>query len=72
MTKDPKYRNWGWQVFEAIEKHCKVPGGGYAGVESVSEVPVKLLDNMETFFLVWESIVWVCVILTFYRYRRKP
>lgn len=51
MTGDPKYREWGWQIFEAIEKHCKVPGGGYSGIESVAEVPAKFLDNMETFFL---------------------
>ncbi|KAB5591258.1 Transcriptional adapter 2 [Ceratobasidium theobromae] len=50
MTRDPKYRKWGWKIFEAIEKHCKVPGGGYSGVLSVAEVPVQLLDNMETFF----------------------
>lgn len=51
MTGDPKYREWGWQVFQAIEKHCKVPGGGYSGVQSVTEDPVQLTDNMETFFL---------------------
>ncbi|KAG9095506.1 mannosyl-oligosaccharide alpha-1,2-mannosidase [Ceratobasidium sp. 392] len=51
MTGDAKYREWGWQVFQAIEKHCKVSGGGYSGVESVNEVPVQLTNNMETFFL---------------------
>ncbi|KAG9091229.1 mannosyl-oligosaccharide alpha-1,2-mannosidase [Ceratobasidium sp. UAMH 11750] len=54
ITGDSKYREWGWQVFQAIEKYCKVPGGGYSGVESVNEVPVTLTNNMETFFLVSE------------------
>jgi hypothetical protein len=39
-------------VFQAIEKYCKVAGGGYSGVQSVSEVPVQMTNNMETFFLV--------------------
>ncbi|KAF8712309.1 glycosyl hydrolase 47 family, partial [Rhizoctonia solani] len=51
LSGDIKYRKWGWQVFQAIEKYCKVPKGGYSGVESVFEVPVVLLDNMETFFV---------------------
>ncbi|QRV79706.1 glycoside hydrolase family 47 protein [Ceratobasidium sp. AG-Ba] len=51
MTGDSKYREWGWQVFQAIEKHCRIPGGGYSGVESVTEEPVKHTNIMETFFL---------------------
>ena len=23
-TGDPKYREWGWDIFQAFEKHCKV------------------------------------------------
>ena len=23
-TGDPKYRDWGWEIFEAFEKHCRV------------------------------------------------
>ncbi|KAF8597501.1 glycoside hydrolase family 47 protein [Ceratobasidium sp. AG-I] len=51
MTGNPKYREWGWQVFQAIEKYCRVPGGGYSGIESVYEVPITHTDNMETFFV---------------------
>lgn len=51
LTGNEKYRDWGWQVFQAIEKYCKVPGGGYSGVQSVNEVPVQHTDNMETFFV---------------------
>ena len=28
MTKDPKYREWGWQIFEAFETHTKVAHAG--------------------------------------------
>ncbi|KIM27368.1 glycoside hydrolase family 47 protein [Serendipita vermifera MAFF 305830] len=51
LTADPKYRRWGWSIFESIEKHCKVPTGGYAGVYNVDEVPARQDDKMETFFL---------------------
>ncbi|WWC93648.1 hypothetical protein V866_000483 [Kwoniella sp. B9012] len=50
-TGDEQYREWGWEVFQAFEKWCKVPSGGYAGIEDVQTVPPKQLDRMETFWL---------------------
>jgi len=26
-TRDPKYREWGWQIFEAFERHAFTPSG---------------------------------------------
>ena len=51
-THDQKYRDWGWEVFQSIEKHCKVPNdGGYAGLKNVmTEHPVQD-DLMQSFFL---------------------
>jgi mannosyl-oligosaccharide alpha-1,2-mannosidase len=34
ITKDPKYREWGWEMLQNIEKHCKRPHG-YVGVKNV-------------------------------------
>ncbi|CAG7848092.1 Mannosyl-oligosaccharide 1,2-alpha-mannosidase MNS3 {ECO:0000269/PubMed:20023195} [Serendipita indica DSM 11827] len=51
LTADPKYRRWGWQIFESIEEHCMIPTGGYAGVRNVDHLPVEHEDKMETFFL---------------------
>jgi len=33
VTGDPKYREWGWEIFQAFDKHCKVgvEEGGRAG-----------------------------------------
>lgn len=31
-TGDPRHRERGWAIFQAIEKRCRVPGGGYAGL----------------------------------------
>lgn len=50
-TGDAKYREWGWQIFQSFNKHCRVSTGGYAGIEDVQVVPATKLDRMETFWL---------------------
>ncbi|KAK4687507.1 hypothetical protein P7C73_g2619, partial [Tremellales sp. Uapishka_1] len=50
-TGDNKYREWGWQIFQAFDKHCKVSSGGYASIQDVQAVPAKQEDKMETFWL---------------------
>jgi Glycosyl hydrolase family 47 len=52
LTGDQRYRDQGWAIFQAIEKHCRIPSGGYATIVNVDEVPVQHEDKMETFFLV--------------------
>ena len=51
MTKDEKYRLWGWEIFQAFEKYTKLKEG-YASINSVSrpESP-GYRDKMETFYL---------------------
>ncbi|KAJ6505372.1 glycoside hydrolase family 47 protein [Mycena sanguinolenta] len=51
LTGHPKYRRYGWEIFQAIETHCRVPGGGYASVLNVEEVPATWEDKMETFLM---------------------
>ncbi|KAH9988958.1 glycoside hydrolase [Russula vinacea] len=51
LTGDKRYRDHGWDIFQAIEKHCRIPGGGYATIVNVDDVPVQHEDKMETFFL---------------------
>ncbi|KAK0181978.1 hypothetical protein PV327_000154 [Microctonus hyperodae] len=34
LTKDPKYREWGWEAVQALEEHCRVPGG-FTGINNV-------------------------------------
>lgn len=52
LTGDNKYREYGWNIFQAIEKYCKIESGGYASVLNVDEIPVKHEDRMETFYMV--------------------
>ncbi|XP_073000348.1 mannosyl-oligosaccharide 1,2-alpha-mannosidase MNS3 [Typha latifolia] len=51
ITEDPKYREWGWQIFEAFEKYTKVDSGGYTSLDDVTTIPPYKRDKMETFFL---------------------
>lgn len=51
LTGDSRYRDYGWSIFQAIEKHCRIASGGYASILNVDEVPVKHEDKMETFLM---------------------
>ncbi|GLU13988.1 hypothetical protein SLE2022_305860 [Rubroshorea leprosula] len=51
ITQDQKYREWGWQIFEAFEKYTKVGSGGYTSLDDVTTIPPQRRDKMETFFL---------------------
>ncbi|KAJ7223606.1 glycoside hydrolase [Mycena pura] len=50
LTGDVRYRTAAWGIFQAIEKHCRLPSG-YATVLDVDTVPVRHDDKQETFFL---------------------
>lgn len=51
ITEDSKYREWGWQIFQAFEKYTKVDSGGYTSLDDVTSLPPSTRDKMETFFL---------------------
>ncbi|KAK7896832.1 hypothetical protein WMY93_022157 [Mugilogobius chulae] len=52
FTKDPKYRDWGWDILQSFNKYTRVPGGGYTSINNVRD-PVNPgpRDKMESFFL---------------------
>ncbi|KAJ6458125.1 glycoside hydrolase [Mycena vitilis] len=49
-TGDEIWRERGWAVFEAIEKHARLERG-YASIVNVDETTVKHMDEMPSFFL---------------------
>ncbi len=52
MTNDEKYRTWGWAIYLKIEKHAKIPSGGYSSVDNVNaKIPTYSRDKQESFFL---------------------
>lgn len=49
-THDPKYQEWGWQVFQAIEKHCKAEFG-YSGLRDVRSTSPQKDNGQPSYFL---------------------
>ena len=35
-TRDEKWREYGWRMFRAIDRFCRVPYGGYVGIREVN------------------------------------
>ena len=50
LTGDPIYREWGWEIFQAIERNCKTDAG-YGGFNDVMAADSGTADKMESFFL---------------------
>mmetsp|Transcript_12847 Transcript_12847/g.30040 ORF Transcript_12847/g.30040 Transcript_12847/m.30040 type:complete len:614 (-) Transcript_12847:356-2197(-) len=50
LTGDPIYREWGWEIFQSIEKYCKTEAG-YGKLNDVRNVNEGPQDEMESFFL---------------------
>ncbi|XP_051501374.1 mannosyl-oligosaccharide 1,2-alpha-mannosidase IA-like [Myxocyprinus asiaticus] len=50
FTHDPKYRQWGWEAVQALEKHCRVDGG-YSGVRDVYANTPNHDDVQQSFYL---------------------
>ena len=56
LTGDRRYQDDGWWIFEAIEKHCHVPSGGYAVIININENPAMQEDKMEMFLMVCDPL----------------
>jgi len=50
LTGDPVYREWGWEMFSAIERYCRT-NGGYGSLKDVRKTYLEPDDKMESFFL---------------------
>lgn len=50
LTKDPKYRQWGWEAVQAIEKNCQV-ANGFSGIRDVYASSPTRDDVQQSFFL---------------------
>lgn len=56
LTKDPKYRDWGWEAFQAIEKNCRVESGGYSGIRDVTSPTGGSKDDLQQSFFLAETL----------------
>ena len=50
LTGDPIYREWGWEVFQSIEKYCRTDIA-YGSVHDVKNTGASPENRMESFFL---------------------
>ncbi|XP_078619706.1 mannosyl-oligosaccharide 1,2-alpha-mannosidase IA-like isoform X1 [Branchiostoma floridae x Branchiostoma japonicum] len=50
FTKDTKYRDWGWDAAQALEKYCRTPGG-FTGIRDVYNPNPAQDDVQQSFFL---------------------
>lgn len=49
ITRDSKYKEYGWKIFKAFERECRVENG-YSSLNSVKEHR-SYRDKLESFFL---------------------
>jgi hypothetical protein len=49
LTGDPVYREWGWEIFQAIERFCRTDIA-YGQIRDVSDVGVTPIDKLESYF----------------------
>uniref|UniRef100_A0A6Q2XYU3 alpha-1,2-Mannosidase n=2 Tax=Esox lucius TaxID=8010 RepID=A0A6Q2XYU3_ESOLU len=64
FTHDPKYRDWGWEAVQALEKYCRVDGG-YSGVRDVYASSPNHDDVQQSFYLAETLKAQVALIVTF-------
>lgn len=50
-TRDTRYREMGWVIFERFRNSSRVPSGGYAGLQNVQARRPRRIDTMETFWV---------------------
>eukprot|EP00759_Apiculatamorpha_spiralis_P047832 PhF_6_TR43354/c0_g1_i1/m.66416/K01230/MAN1; mannosyl-oligosaccharide alpha-1,2-mannosidase len=51
LTRDVKYRDWGWDMMASIMKHCRVESGGYSGLRHVNVLPAPRDNIMQSFWM---------------------
>lgn len=49
LTGNPIYREWGWKLFQAIERNCKLPYG-YGSYADVTQAGKQAVNKQESFF----------------------
>lgn len=52
ITENPIYREWGWKIFTAFQKHTILDDGeGHSSLNNVNYIPSPRRDSMESFWL---------------------
>ncbi|KAJ3407607.1 Mannosyl-oligosaccharide 1,2-alpha-mannosidase IB [Chytridiales sp. JEL 0842] len=62
FTHDPMYREWGWQIAQALEKHCRNEAGGYHGLLNVAYAGGNTIDDLQQSFFLAETLKYLYLI----------
>ncbi|KAG5857992.1 hypothetical protein ANANG_G00025350 [Anguilla anguilla] len=62
LTHDPKYRQWGWEAVEALERHCRVEAG-FSGIRDVYAASASH-DNMQQSFFLSETLKYLYLLFS--------
>ncbi|XP_077576855.1 mannosyl-oligosaccharide 1,2-alpha-mannosidase IA isoform X1 [Stigmatopora nigra] len=62
LTHDPKYREWGWEAVEALERHCRVESG-FSGIRDVYTLSDSH-DNMQQSFFLSETLKYLFLLFS--------
>ncbi|XP_028594637.2 mannosyl-oligosaccharide 1,2-alpha-mannosidase IC [Podarcis muralis] len=57
LTHNPKYRQWGWEAVQALEKYCRVDAG-FSGIRDVYTTNPSH-DNMQQSFFLAETLKYL-------------
>lgn len=57
-TKNPEYRDWGWQVFQAFQKHSRTPEGAYSSIQVLSSCQLAMSSHYDA-VLTGNGLCWV-------------
>eukprot|EP00455_Lapot_gusevi_P018063 TRINITY_DN1978_c0_g1_i5.p1 TRINITY_DN1978_c0_g1~~TRINITY_DN1978_c0_g1_i5.p1 ORF type:complete len:507 (-),score=82.22 TRINITY_DN1978_c0_g1_i5:175-1695(-) len=50
LTGKPKYRQYAWRIFQAIQQHAQVAGGGYSELENVDSEHPRQHGRLHSYF----------------------
>lgn len=63
FTHEEKYREWGWKIFEAIERYCRIDGG-YSGLQDVEEIEKPVHDDLQQSFFLAETLKYLYLLFS--------
>ncbi|KAM8976015.1 mannosyl-oligosaccharide 1,2-alpha-mannosidase IC [Pelodytes ibericus] len=62
LTHNPKYREWGWEIVQALDKYCRIESG-FSGIRDVyTTIPNH--DNVQQSFFMSETLKYLYLLFS--------
>ncbi|KAE8624531.1 hypothetical protein XENTR_v10005977 [Xenopus tropicalis] len=62
LTHNPKYREWGWEIVQALEKYCRIESG-FSGIRDVYSTSPNH-DNVQQSFFMSETLKYLYLLFS--------